>query len=262
MEAADAMVSTGLKDLGYEYVNIDDCWALKERSADGKIVPDPERFPDGIIGVANYVHKLGLKLGIYSDAGSATCQGQPGSLYHEEVDAASFAEWEVDYLKYDTCHTEGVKSLDRYPPMRDALNATGRPIFYSICNWGREKAPTWAFDVGNSWRTTIDIKDFWLSMKYNFKVNAWYPEFAGPGAWNDPDMLEVGNGGMSTVEYTSHYSLWAIAKAPLIIGCDMTNMDKDTLAILSNKEVIAVNQDPLGIQGTCRTGCGWLNSIF
>jgi alpha-galactosidase len=241
MDAADAMVATGLKDLGYEYINIDDCWAVHNRTDDGKLIPDPIKFPEGIKGVADYVHGLGLKLGIYSDAGTNTCQGQPGSLGHEKDDAESFAEWGVDYLKYDNCFNTGASALDRYPAMRDALNATARPIFYSICNWGDEKTPTWAPEVGNSWRTSADIKDFWLSMKHNFRVNAWYPDAAGPSGWNDPDMLEVGNGWMSDSEYLTHFNLWALIKAPLIIGCDMKAMSKSTFAILSNAEVIAVN---------------------
>ena len=181
---------------------------------------------------------------------------------HETTDAESFAEWKVDYLKYDNCFNENVPAIERYPAMRDALAATGRDIFYSICNWGQEDSPSWAPEVGNSWRTTPDIKDTWSSMKSNFFMNAWNTTAAGPGGWNDPDMLEIGNGGMSNLEYTTHFNLWSIAKAPLIIGCNMATMTNETLAILSNEEVIAVNQDKLGIQATCRSGCSKLNQII
>lgn len=242
MSAADAMVDSGLDKLGYEYINIDDCWAVHDnRSDEGKLMPDPERFPGGIRPVADYVHSLGLKLGIYSDAGNYTCEGQPGSLGYETVDAESFAEWKVDYLKYDNCYNDNVPAIERYPAMRDALAATGRDIFYSICNWGDEDTTTWAPEVGNSWRTTPDIKDHWSSMVSNFYNNAKNTTAAGPGGWNDPDMLEIGNGGMSDIEYTTHMNLWSIAKAPLIIGCNMASMTIETLNILRNEEVIAVN---------------------
>ncbi len=261
--AADALVSTGLNHLGYEYVNIDDCWAVHDsRGPDGRLVPDPIKFPNGIDGLANYVHGLGLKLGIYTDAGTHTCGGQPGSLGFEGLDAQTFASWGVDYLKYDTCHDEGVPANIRYDRMRDALNATGRPIFYSICNWGMEGTTTWGPELGNSWRTSIDIKDFWLSMKMNFFIAAQHPEIAGPGGWNDPDMLEVGNGRMTQTEYQSHFTLWSFLKAPLIIGCDLATASAETLSILGNQGLIAINQDPLGIQGTCKLNCDVTNSLM
>jgi alpha-galactosidase len=225
-------------------------------------VADPKKFPNGIEGVASYVHGLGLKLGIYSDAGTKTCQGFPGSLGHEAVDAATWASWGVDYLKYDNCYNNKVSTAVRYPAMRDALAAQSRPIFYSICNWGQNNTASWAPDVGNSWRTTSDIKDTFSSMQSNFEENAKDANAASPGGWNDPDMLEIGNGGMSNIEYMTHMNLWSISKAPLIIGCDMTKMTTDTLAILGNSEVIAVNQDTLGEQATCKSGCSTMNKVL
>ena len=257
-DAAKAMVDSGLKDLGYEYVNIDDCWATMEgtgRDTDGRVIVNNNTFPSGMKALGDYIHSLGLKFGIYSDAGTHTCAYQPGSLGYEEIDAQTYAEWGVDYLKYDNCNNQGLPSKPRYTKMRDALNKTGRPIFFSMCSWGVEDVATWGNEVGNSWRTWNDIWDSFAAVKINLFHNAEHPETASPGAWNDPDMLEVGNGGMSVAEYETHFSLWALIKAPLLIGCDMTNMNADTKRILSNKAVIAINQDPLGKQGTCRLNC-------
>ncbi|KAK5794682.1 hypothetical protein PVK06_035921 [Gossypium arboreum] len=248
-ETADALVSTGLADLGYVYVNIDDCWSAATRNLKGQLVPDPKTFPSGIKALSDYVHGKGLKLGIYGDAGAFTCQVRPGSLFHETGDAQLFADWGVDYLKYDNCFNLGIDPKKRYPPMRDALNATGRTIFYSICEWGVEDPALWARGVGNSWRTTDDINDTWASMTTIADINDKWASHAGPGGWNDPDMLEVGNGGMTYQEYRAHFSIWALMKAPLLIGCDVRNMTAETLEILSNKEVISVNQDSLGVQG-------------
>ncbi|WOL01881.1 alpha-galactosidase 3 [Canna indica] len=248
-ETAEALVSTGLAALGYNYVNIDDCWSTATRNDKGELVPDPNTFPSGIKAIANYVHQKGLKLGIYSDAGVFTCQVRPGSLFHENDDADLFASWGVDYLKYDNCFNLGIKPELRYPPMRDALKSTGRAIFYSLCEWGVDDPALWAGTVGNSWRTTDDINDTWLSMTTIADLNDKWASYAGPGGWNDPDMLEVGNGGMTHAEYRSHFTIWALMKAPLLIGCDVRNMTAETLEILSNEEVIAINQDPLGIQG-------------
>mmetsp|Transcript_19533 Transcript_19533/g.19582 ORF Transcript_19533/g.19582 Transcript_19533/m.19582 type:complete len:335 (+) Transcript_19533:147-1151(+) len=255
------MVSSGLSTKGYQYINIDDCWALHQRNANDQLVPDPTKFPQGISGVANYVHNLGLKLGIYSDAGTNTCQGQPGSLDNEQTDANSFASWGVDYLKYDNCNNQNIPPKVRYVDMRVALSQCGRPIFYSICDWGEGDVWTWGNATGNSWRTTQDIKDVWQSMLLNFYLNSMHSQYAGPGGWNDPDMLEVGNGGMNFEEYKSHFSLWALSKAPLIIGCDLTQMSNETLFILGNSDVIAINQDPLGIQATCRLACDYQNYL-
>ncbi|WP_199931859.1 NPCBM/NEW2 domain-containing protein [Streptomyces sp. NRRL S-646] len=249
---ADIFVEKGLKDAGYQYVNLDDCWALPTRDADGKLVPDPVRFPNGIKAVADYVHAKGLKLGIYTSAGTKTCNsaGFPGALGHEYSDARQFADWGVDYVKYDNCNNQGVDAKLRYTTMRDALKATGRPIVYSICEWGENKPWEWAADVGHLWRTTGDISDNWGSMLSILKKNLPLAPYAGPGHWNDPDMLEVGNGGMTDTEYRSHFSMWSIMAAPLLIGSDLRKASQATFDILDNKEVVAVDQDPLGKQGT------------
>ncbi|XP_028793250.1 alpha-galactosidase-like [Neltuma alba] len=249
-ETADAMVSTGLAALGYEYINLDDCWAELDRDSEGNMVPKASKFPSGIKALADYVHSKGLKLGIYSDAGNQTCSKQmPGSLGHEEQDAKTFASWGVDFLKYDNCENLNISPKERYPKMSDALLNSGRPIFFSMCEWGQEDPELWAKNVGNSWRTTGDIEDKWESMTSIADANDRWASYAGPGGWNDPDMLEVGNGGMTTEEYRSHYNIWALAKAPLLIGCDVRAMDNTTFQLLTNKEVIAVNQDSLGVQG-------------
>jgi len=249
-ETADALVSTGLAALGYKYVNIDDCWAEPKRDATGNLVANTKTFPHGIKALADYVHSKALKLGIYSDAGFQTCaKAQPGSLGHEEQDAKTFAAWGVDYLKYDNCNNGDIKPLERYPEMSKALMKTGRPIYFSLCEWGDMHPARWGAAYGNSWRTTNDIADTWESMIATADQNEVWAEYARPGGWNDPDMLEVGNGGMTNSEYVVHFSLWAISKAPLIIGCDVRHMSQETYDILANMEVIAVNQDPLGVQG-------------
>ncbi|MGW9048345.1 NPCBM/NEW2 domain-containing protein [Streptomyces lydicus] len=249
---ADLFLAKGLKDAGYQYVNLDDCWALPTRDGNGKLVPDPRRFPHGIKAVADYVHSKGLKFGIYTSAGTKTCNsaGFPGGLGHERSDAQQFADWGVDYLKYDNCNNQGVDAKQRYRTMRDALKATGRPIVYSICEWGENKPWEWASDVGHLWRTTGDISDSWSSMLDIAKQNLPLAPYAGPGHWNDPDMLEVGNGGMTDTEYRSHFSLWAMMSAPLLIGSDLRKATPETFEILSNKDVIALDQDALGKQAT------------
>jgi alpha-galactosidase len=248
---ADLFVSSGLKAAGYQYVNLDDCWALPQRDADGNLQPDPVRFPHGIKAVADYVHSKGLKFGIYSSAGTKTCNtnGFPGGLGHEQQDANLWASWGVDYLKYDNCNNQGVDAQQRYKAMGDALKATGRPILYSLCEWGQNKPWLWAKDVGNSWRTTGDISDSYSSMLGIVHQNMVLAQYAGPGHWNDPDMLEVGNGGMTETEYRSHFSLWAEMAAPLLIGSDLRKASPETMKILTNKDVIAVDQDKLGVQG-------------
>ncbi|CAN1221604.1 unnamed protein product [Linum grandiflorum] len=248
------MVSSGLAALGYQYINLDDAWAEHERDAQGNLVPNAATFPSGIKALADYVHSKGLKLGIYSDAGNLTCSKlQPGSLGYEEQDAKTFASWVfllgIDFLKYDNCHDNELSPKVRYPVMSKALLNTGRSIFFSLCEWGREDPATWAPAVGNSWRTTGDISDHWERVVHRADENDKWASYAGPGGWNDPDMLEVGNGGMSTDEYIAHFSIWALAKSPLIIGCDVRAMSNETYQILSNSEVIAVNQDQLGVQG-------------
>ncbi|KAJ8759252.1 hypothetical protein K2173_006772 [Erythroxylum novogranatense] len=248
-ETADALVSTGLSKLGYTYVNIDDCWAEMVRDDKGTLVPKSSTFPSGMKALADYVHSKGLKLGIYSSAGYYTCSNtMPGSLGYEELDAKTFASWGIDYLKYDNCNHDGTKPTIRYPAMTRALMKAGRPIFYSICDWGDMHPALWGSNVGNSWRTTTDISDTWESMIIRADYNEVYADLARPGAWNDPDMLEVGNGGMTKEEYIVHFSIWAISKAPLILGCDLRNITKDSLEIVSNNEAIAINKDPLGIQ--------------
>ncbi|MFF0744715.1 NPCBM/NEW2 domain-containing protein [Streptomyces sp. NPDC004111] len=259
---ADLFVEKGLKDAGYQYVNLDDCWAKTERDAAGKLVPDPVRFPNGIKAVADYVHAKGLKFGLYSSAGTRTCDpvGMPGGLGHEYSDAEQFAEWGVDYLKYDNCNNQDVDFMLRYTTMRDALKAasskTGRPILYSLCEWGSYKPWEWGKDVGHMWRTTGDIRDTWASMLGIMKQNLPLAKYAGPGHWNDPDMLEVGNGGMTATEYRTHFSMWSIMAAPLLIGSDLRKATPETFEILSNREVIAVDQDRLGKQGVVVTSEG------
>jgi alpha-galactosidase len=255
---ADLFVARGLKDAGYQYVNIDDCWALPQRNAQGNLVPDPVRFPNGIKAVADYVHSKGLKFGIYTSAGTKTCNraGFPGALNNEQRDANLFASWGVDYLKYDNCNNQGVDARMRYTKMRDALANTGRPIVYSICEWGQNQPWTWAQDVGNLWRTTGDINDTYAKMVQIAKRNMSLAQYAKPGAWNDPDMLEVGNGGMTATEYRSHFSLWAVMAAPLLIGSDLRRVNEDTFTILKNTDVIAVDQDSLGKQATIVSQAG------
>ena len=248
IDTIDTLNSSGLVEAGYKYINLDDCWQ-SYRDEQGIIHPDNDTFPNGIKYLADYAHEKGLLFGLYSDAGNGTCQKRPGSLGYEEIDAQTYADWGVDYLKYDNCNNQDIPALIRYPKMSKALNQTGRPIFYSICNWGEEDVATWGKDVGNSWRTTGDISDDWKTMIDIIDMNNELSEYAGPGGWNDPDMLEVGNGGMTLTEYKTHFGLWAISKAPLIIGCDVTSMSQEIKDILTNPEVIAVNQDPLGIQG-------------
>ena len=248
IDSIDALVSTGLRDLGYNYMNLDDCWQ-KSRDENKTIVPDAEKFPNGIKVLADYAHSKGLKFGLYSDAGNYTCQLRPGGYGYEDIDAQTYSEWGVDYLKYDNCLNGGISAKIRYPRMTIALMRQERPIFFSICQWGEEEIATWGRAMGNSWRTTQDIVDRWSSMINIIDINDQWYKYAGPGGWNDPDMLEVGNGHMTYIEYQTHFSLWAISKAPLLIGCDITSMSNETFQILSNKEVIEINQDKLGEQG-------------
>jgi alpha-galactosidase len=247
-ETADAMVETGMLAAGYRYLVIDDCWQVS-RDTNGRIVADPERFPDGMKALADYVHGKGLLFGLYTDLGPKTCAGRPGSLGFEDLDAASYAEWGVDYIKVDWCNTDDLQAPFQYAKFRDALRQTGRPIVLSICEWGRNDPWTWARGVGQLWRTTSDIADNWESVAWIINANAHHYAAAGPGGWNDPDMLEVGNGGMTGDEYRAHFSLWAIMAAPLMAGNDLRAMTEETKAILLNREVIAIDQDPLGLQG-------------
>ena len=246
---ADAMVSSGMKAAGYEYVNIDDCWEGR-RDFSGVIHPN-SKFPD-MKALADYVHSKGLKLGIYSSPGPKTCGGYEGSYQHDKQDAETYAQWGIDYLKYDWCSARYVYQPDQYPgafkKMHDALMTTGRPIVYSI--HGRGPVWTWAQSTGaNLWRTTGDIKDDYNRMVAIGFGQEGLAQFAGPGHWNDPDMLEIGNGGMRPDEYRVHMSLWCLLAAPLITGNDLTQMTPETRAILTNPGVIAVDQDPLGVEG-------------
>ena len=247
--AADALVASGMKDAGYLYINIDDTWEAG-RDAQGLIQPN-QKFPD-MKALADYIHSKGLKIGIYSSPAAKTCAGYEGSLGHEEQDAQAYAQWGIDYLKYDWCQSNGTheQMIAAYTKMHDALQKTGRPIVLSLCQYGWNKVWEWGPSVGgNLWRTTGDITDQYRVMAdIGFGQNG-LEKFAGPGHWNDPDMLEVGNGGMNEDEYRTHMSLWAILAAPLIAGNDLTRMTPFTLELLTNREVIAVDQDPLGKQG-------------
>jgi alpha-galactosidase len=283
-QIADSMVSSGMKDLGYQYINIDDLWQLPDRDQNGKIQINKEKFPFGIKAVADYVHSKGLKLGIYSDAANLTCGGVAGSYGYEEQDARDFADWGIDLLKYDYCNAPPSRdtAITRYKRMADALKKTGRSIVFSICEWGEGGIPPhgqaggrkpyeWAASVGgNYWRTTLDIRNVWLLDVYNassnsimqiLDMNAPLADYAGPGRWNDPDMLVVGidpnkstvvnhsgTKGCTLEEYRSHMSLWCLMAAPLLAGNDIRNMNSDIKEILMNREIIAVNQDQLGRQ--------------
>lgn len=257
-EMADAMVSSGMMDVGYRYIIIDDCWHGMRDSL-GFIHPDSQRFPSGMKALADYIHIRGLKLGIYSCAGEKTCAGRPGSRDHEYQDARTYAQWGVDYLKYDWCNNTGLNSVVAYTTMRDALFAAGRPVVFSICEWGDTKAWEWGKDVGHLWRTTGDITDCYDCEVNHGTWSSWgimkivemrkdIRQYAGPDHWNDPDMLEVGKS-MSQSEDRAHFSLWCMMAAPLIAGNDLRNMKKETIEILTNVEMIAIDQDLLGIQG-------------
>jgi alpha-galactosidase len=261
-DQAKAMATNGMKAAGYLYVNIDDCWEGK-RDARGFIHPNA-KFPD-MKALAAYIHSLGLKMGIYSSPGPKTCGGFEGSYNHEQQDANTYARWGVDYLKYDLCSYMSIMKLhdprqdprkalammkDAYSKMHQALVNTHRQIVYSLCEYGVGSVWEWGPEVrGNLWRTTDDIRDNYGSMALIGFSQAGLEKYAGPGHWNDPDMLEVGNGGMTADEYRAQMSLWAILAAPLLAGNDLTRMDEMTKSILMNREVIAVDQDRLGIQG-------------
>ena len=256
---AEAMISSGMRDAGYTYINIDDTWE-GERDSSG-IIHTNSKFPD-MKALAEFVHSKGLKIGIYSSPGPKTCAKYEGSYGHELQDAQTYAAWGIDYLKYDLCGLrEQMKAapspdaahkimVDAYITMRDALRSTGRPIVYSLCQYGNDSVWEWGAEVGgNLWRTTGDITDRYTRMETIGFSQAGLSRFASPGHWNDPDMLEVGNGGMNTDEYRTHMSLWAILAAPLLAGNDLSTMTPDTIALLTNKEVIAVDQDRAGKQG-------------
>ena len=256
---ADAMVSSGLRDAGYVYVNLDDCWH-GERDAQGNIQPDPKRFPSGMKALGDYLHEHGLKFGIYSDAGAMTCAGRPGSQGHEFEDARQYAAWGVDYVKYDWCNTgEGVAQRnprEAYATISRAIAESGRPMILSICEWGDHEPWLWGKEIGHLWRTTGDITNCWDCQlgHGNWWSNGILPildkqvplrQYSGPGGWNDPDMMEVGN--MATAaEDRSHFAMWAMLAAPLIMGTDVTGMTAQTRTILTNPRIIAIDQDSLG----------------
>jgi alpha-galactosidase len=260
-QMADALVSTGMRDAGYQYIVIDDCWQVSRDSA-GNIVADAIKFPHGIKALADYIHGKGLKFGIYTCAGRKTCAGRPASEGYEWQDARQYAAWGVDYLKEDWCNTGTQNAQSAYTLMRDALYKAGRPIVFSLCEWGSNKPWHWAADVGHLWRTCGDIGNNWSYMEAgngnayggsvigNLDLQRGLEEFAGPGHWNDPDMLEVGNGVLSVEEERSHFSLWCMLAAPLMAGNDLRSMSAETRAVLTNKEVLQLDQDPLGRQAS------------
>lgn len=257
-ETADMLVESGMRDAGYTYLVIDDCWH-GERDEMGFIHENPDLFPSGMKALADYIHARGLKFGIYSSAGSSTCAGKPASRGHEYQDALVYASWDVDYLKYDWCYTEGLNAEGAYMTMRDALYAAGRPIVFSLCEWGSNEPWLWGKKMGHLWRTTGDIGvqfdgyevfPTWrkLGVLKIIDIQENLRQYAGPDSWNDPDMLEVGNG-MTVAEDRAHFTLWCLMAAPLMAGNDLRSMTAETRAILMNKEAIAIDQDPLGIQG-------------
>ena len=261
-QTAEIIAASGLKDAGYTYVVIDDCWMTRERDENGQLVADPQKFPSGMKALADYIHDLGLKFGIYNDAGTRTCAGYPGGRGHEFEDARLYASWGVDYVKYDWCNTGQANPQETYKTFGDALLAAKRPIVLSMCEWGRAKPWEWAAPIAHLWRTTGDIVDSYSRNTggrggYN---NGWkdildrqaelnLEQYAGPDHWNDPDMLEVGNRGLTFAESRAHFSFWCMLSAPLMMGHDLRRMEDDILEVLTNKEVIALDQDPLGKQG-------------
>jgi alpha-galactosidase len=254
----DTYVSSGMKDAGYTYFVLDDGWMTMERDKDGNLVADPKKFPNGMKEFADYVHSKGLKFGIYNCAGTKTCAGYPGTRGYEYQDARLYASWGVDYLKFDWCNTDGINAKEAYTTMSMAIRAAGRPMVFSLCEWGNHQPWRWAKDVGQLWRSTGDI---YAGFEKNLSKGSWTAlsvlsildkqdsirQYAGPGHWNDPDMLEVGNG-MKYNEDKAHFSLWCMLAAPLMAGNDLRKMTDQTKAILTNKDLIAVDQDPLGIE--------------
>ena len=265
-ETADAFLAHGLLDAGYHYLVLDDGWMAPARDSDGRLAADPAKFPSGMRALGDYIHSKGLKFGIYSCAGTHTCQKLPASYGNEERDAQTFASWGVDFLKYDYCYKPpGASGPTLYRRMGQALRATGRPIVFSACNWGGEEVWKWAATCGcHMWRTTGDIADSWESIDSLGFSQEGLEAYAGPNRWNDPDMLVVGmygkggqarHTGCTDVEYRTHFGLWCFLASPLMIGCDIRDLTPAAKAILTNPEVIAIDQDPLGRQG-CRAGEG------
>jgi len=255
-EVADSIVANGMKDAGYEYIVLDDCWQIA-RDEKGKIIVDSIKFPSGIKALADYIHNKGLKFGLYSCAGRKTCQERPGSFNYEEIDAKTYEEWGVDFLKYDWCHSTFLDPEETYARMGKALAELQRPIFFSICNWGRKDPWKWAGKFAHMWRTTDDIIPCFDCADFIFQntvveiidKQADLNKYAGPNCWNDPDMLEIGNGTMTNAENRAHFSLWCMMAAPLMAGNDLRNMKPDILKILTNKIAISIDQDEMGKQG-------------
>nr|WP_321452676.1 glycoside hydrolase family 27 protein [uncultured Carboxylicivirga sp.] len=265
-DIADAFVDLGLKDAGYDYLVLDDGWMAMERDENYNLVPDPKKFPNGMKEVVDYVHSKGLKFGIYNCAGNKTCAGYPGSRGFEYQDAKLYAEWGVDFLKYDWCNTENLNAKGAYQTMRDALHATGRPILFSICEWGDNDPWKWGEEMGHMWRVTGDIINCWdckvshgtwssLGVWPIIKLRKDIRKYSGPGHWNDFDMMEVGNG-MPAGQDRVHFAMWVMLSSPLIMGNDLRSASKETIEILTNKEVIAINKDKLGIQAYCHSDEG------
>ncbi|CAG8460822.1 3105_t:CDS:10 [Dentiscutata heterogama] len=248
---ADIIVTGGYLKVGYRYINLDDSWQAPNRTADGTLSYNTDKFPSGIKALSEYIHGKGLLFGIYSDAGTETCGGLPGSLDHEEIDAKTFVEWGVDYLKYDNCYNKNRPEQERYQKMgkalKDATKGTDKTIFYSICEWGQSNPWLWGPDVGNSWRTSVDINGFWTSILSIIDSQVRLTQYGGPGGWNDPDMLAVGFDVIPPIEQITHYAFWAAMKAPLILGCDLNKVNDASKALILNKDIISVNQDPLGL---------------
>ncbi len=258
-DIADAFITLGLKDAGYEYIVLDDGWMTMERDANGNLVADPKKFPSGMKALADYVHSKGLKFGLYNCAGNKTCAGYPGSRGHEYQDARLYASFGVDYLKYDWCNTGKINAEEAYITMRDALYAAKRPVVFSICEWGQNEPWTWAKNVGHLWRVSGDIGPCWdcefghgtwssLGVWRIINLRKGIRSASGPGHWNDFDMMEVGNG-MTAAEDRVHFGMWSMLASPLMMGNDLRKASKETIETLTNKEVIAVNQDKLGSQG-------------
>jgi len=258
-ETADIMVSSGMKDAGYTYIVLDDGWMTKERDTNGNLVPDPIKFPSGMKSLIDYVHSKGLKFGLYNCAGTKTCAGYPGTRGYEYQDARFYANLNIDFLKYDWCNTEGINAKEAYTTMSNALKTAGKPIVFSLCEWGDNQPWNWGKPVGNLWRISGDISpcfdcednhgtwSSWGFMKI-IEMRKDIRKFSGPDHWNDFDMMEVGDG-MTNSEDKSHFTMWSMMASPLIAGNDFRKMSKETLAILTNKNLIAINQDKLGIQG-------------
>ena len=247
-DIADTLIAAGMREAGYRYINLDDGWMSKRRDRNGDLEADPEKFPSGMKALSDYLHARGLKIGLYGDGGTMTCQRYPGNLDHEQRDADLFASWEIDYFKEDWCYSEGLDKEEKYSLMRECLDKAGRPIIFSICT--ASFPGPWVTKVGHLWRTTRDITNNWASVPELIDTNAQYAGYAGSGHWNDPDMLQIGNGGMTVTECRSHMGMWAVMAAPLIAGNDLRGMSAEIQGILTAPEVIAVDQDPLGIQGT------------